>query len=216
MSLHLLISMQSRKPIYDDNEKSPSSIPTRTPVSSDLRSTVPKARLPTPTDRLAIQIGKSRMFIYAHIAAVEDKVNSMMDSFFHLENSFTGTIASLAPSSESGEKLMPGCLYVLVAAMSGSIISRNRNIFLRGAVPVALGIGAGWIVLPVTMRNISDLLWTYEEKFPVLAEGHLRTRKSIEKAWDMAKLHKDHAVRVVDEKISEGREAIEGWVKKGK
>jgi organizing structure protein 2 len=156
------------------------------------------------------------MFLYAHIAAAEDKVNSLMDSYFHLENSFTGTIASLAPSPQSGEKLMPGCLYVLVAAMSGSIISRNRNVLLRGAVPLALGIGAGWIVLPVTMRNISDLLWTYEENFPIVAEGHLRTRKSLEKAWEMAKIHKDQAVRIVDEKIVEGREAIEGWVKKGK
>jgi MICOS complex subunit MIC26 len=156
------------------------------------------------------------MFLHAHVAAVETRVNSAMDSFLHLENSFTSTIASLAPPPQSGEKLMPGTLYVLVAAMTGSIISRNRNIVLRGVVPLAVGIGAGWVVLPITMRNISDLLWKYEEKFPVIADGHLRTRESIQRAWEMTRVHTQAAVATVDEKIGEGREAIEGWVRKGK
>ena len=111
---------------------------------------------------------------------------------------------------------MPGTLYVLVAAMTGSIISRNRNIVLRGVVPLAVGIGAGWIVLPITMRNISELLWKYEEKFPAIADGHLRTRKSIQRAWEMTRVHTQAAVSTVDEKIGESREAIEGWVRKGK
>jgi organizing structure protein 2 len=156
------------------------------------------------------------MFLHAHVAAVETRVNSVMDSFLHLENSFTSTIASLAPPPQSGEKLMPGTLYVLVAAMTGSIMSRNRNIVLRGVVPLAVGIGAGWVVLPITMRNISDLLWKYEEKFPVIADGHLRTRESIQRAWEMTRVRTQAAVATVDEKIGEGREAVEGWVRKGK
>ena len=106
----------------------------------------------------------------------------MMDSFLHLENSFTSTIASLAPPPQSGEKLLPGTLYVLVAAMTGSIISRNRNIVLRGVVPLAVGIGAGWVFLPITMRNISDLLWKYEEKFPAIADSHLENEKEYSKS----------------------------------
>lgn len=111
---------------------------------------------------------------------------------------------------------MPGALYVLVAAMTGSIVSRNRNIVLRGVVPLAVGIGAGWVVLPHTMRNVSDLLWKYEQRFPAVADGHLRTRASIEKAWKMAKVHTQQAVHVVDDKVSSGRESVEGWVRKGK
>jgi len=139
-----------------------------------------------------------------------------MDSFLHLESSFTSTIASLAPSPQSGEKLMPGTLYVLVAAMTGSIISRNRNILLRATFPLAVGIGAGWIVLPTTMRNVSDLLWKYEERFPAIADGHIRTRQSIEQAWKFARVHTKLAVDKVDETVHEGRETVEGWVKKGK
>ena len=111
---------------------------------------------------------------------------------------------------------MPGSLYVLVAAMTGSIVSRNRNIFLRATVPLAVGIGAGWVVLPVTMRNVSDLLWKYEQRFPAIADGHIRTREGIEKTWRMARIHTQQAVNIVDDRVSSGREAVEGWVKKGK
>jgi organizing structure protein 2 len=164
---------------------------------------------------LAVQIGKTRLFLQSHVVAAETKVNSAMDSFLHLENSFTSTIASLAPSPQSGERLLPGSIYVLVAAMTGSIVSRNRNILLRSAVPLAVGVGAAWVVLPVTMRNVSDLLWKYEEKFPAVAESHLRARQSIEKGWYMAKIHTQGAVKAVDEKVGEGREVVEGWVRKG-
>jgi organizing structure protein 2 len=156
------------------------------------------------------------VFLYAHVAAAEDKVNELMDSALHLESSFTSTIASLAPPPQSGEKLMPGSLYVLVAAMTGSIVSRNRNILLRATVPLAVGIGAGWVVLPITMRNVADLVWKYEQRFPAIADGHIRTREGIEKAWRMAAIHTKQAVDIVDDKVTYGREAVEGWVKKGK
>jgi len=156
------------------------------------------------------------MFLYTRVATAENRVNEFMDSALDLESSFTSTIASLAPPPQSGEKLMPGALYVLVATMTGSIISRNRNILLRGAVPLAVGIGAGWIVLPITMRNVSDLLWKYEQRFPAIADGHIRTREGVEKAWRMARVHTQQTVNVVDDGISSGREMAEGWVKKGK
>lgn len=177
--------------------------------------TTQKAASRTPTDRLAAQIGKTRLFIYAHVAAAENKVNEVMNSAFDLETNFVNTIASLAPSYQSGEKLMPGSIYVLVAAMAGSIVARNRNIVLRATIPMAVGVSAGWIVLPVTMRNISDLIWKYEERFPAIADGHIRTREGIEKAWKMARIHSKQAGNIIDEKLTSGREAVEGWVQKG-
>lgn len=154
--------------------------------------------------------------MYAHVAAAENKVNEIMDSAFDLESNFVDTIASLAPPRESGEKLIPGSLYVLVAAMTGSIVARNRNIVLRASLPLAVGVGAGWVVLPITMRNISDLLWKYEERFPAIADGHIRTRQGIEKAWTMARIHTKQASNIVDEKITSSRETVEGWIKQGK
>jgi organizing structure protein 2 len=81
---------------------------------------------------------------------------------------------------------------------------------------LAVGIGAGWVVLPVTMRNVSELLWKYEQKSPVIADAHIRTRESIDKVWRMARIHTQQAVNIVDDKVSAGREAAEGWVRKGK
>ncbi|KAM5351619.1 hypothetical protein ACJ41O_004342 [Fusarium nematophilum] len=210
-----------RKPIYDDIEI-PSSNPAPVPPPPVAeKPTAPaeeeqKPRSPTPTDRLAVHIGTARLALYKYAVAAENKVNETMDSAFNLEQSFTSTIASLAPSRESGEQLMPGTIYVLVAAMAGSIITRNRSIILRASLPLALGIGAGWTVLPVTMRNVSDLTWKYEQRFPVVAESHVRLRESILKGISFAKSHSQVGVRYVDEKVTDAREAVEGWVQQGK
>ncbi|KAI8676956.1 hypothetical protein LRP88_10024 [Fusarium phalaenopsidis] len=215
-------SSLKRKPIYDDFEiPKPNPAPVTPPPAAaqpaePVDEEEPKARSPTPTDRLAVHIGKARLALYEYAVAAENKVNETMDSAFNLEQSFTSTIASLAPSRESGEQLMPGAIYVLVAAMAGSIITRNRSIVLRASLPLALGIGAGWTVLPVTMRNISDLTWKYEQRFPVVAQSHIRLRESILNGVSFAKTHSEVSVRYVDEKVTDAREAVEGWVQKGK
>ncbi|KAG8665807.1 hypothetical protein FPOAC2_10889 [Fusarium poae] len=212
-----------RKPIYDDFEI-PASKPApvtpppaaTTPVAEPVEEEEERHYKPTPTDRLAVYVGRGRLSLYKYAVAAETKVNEVMDSAFNLEQSFTSTIASLAPSRESGEQLMPGAIYVLVAAMAGSIITRNRNILLRTSLPLALGIGAGWTVIPVTMRNVSDLTWKYEQRFPVVAQSHIRLRESIINSASFAKAHSQVGVKYVDEKVTDAREAVEGWVQKGK
>ncbi|KAI0195945.1 apolipo protein O-domain-containing protein [Astrocystis sublimbata] len=224
-----------KKPIYDDFDDIP--LPKRTtPVPSPASETIPSSakpfpaeptakehsilsvssRGPTPTDRLAEQIGKARLFLYKQAVSAEDGVNAAINKAFHLEQSFTSTVASLAPSRESGEQLMPGLVYVLVASMAGSIVSRNRNILVRASLPLALGVGAGWLVIPVTMTNVSDLLWKYEKRFPAVADAHLRTREGIERAWHMTKLHTELGKTYVEDKVHDARDSVEDWVKKGK
>jgi organizing structure protein 2 len=215
-------SIPHKKPIYDDDvailppTSTPSSTAITTPATPAPRASIPKSSGPTPTDRLAVQIGKTRMFLYAHVAAAENKFNQWMDGALHLENSFTSTVASLAPPRETGEKLMPGAIYVLVAAMAGSIVTRNRNILLRGVVPLGVGIAAGWVVLPITMRNVGDLVWKYEQRFPVVADTHLRTKASIKHIWETGRAHSSMARYRVQEKLEEVRGSAEDWVRKGK
>ncbi|CEJ94998.1 hypothetical protein VHEMI10502 [[Torrubiella] hemipterigena] len=217
-----------RKPIYDEFEADPTVATLQPPTPSsgavekaaheivDKVEKVKKNRGPTPTDRLAVEIGKARMFLYRCAVSAEDKVNETMDCAFNLEQSFTSTLASLAPARESGEKLMPGAIYVLVAAMAGSIITRRSNILLRATAPLALGVGAGWTVLPVTMRNVSDLTWKYEQRFPAVADTHLKIRDGLLKGVSFAKVHTQLGVRYVDEKVTDARETVEGWVQQGK
>ncbi|EAA35355.1 hypothetical protein GE21DRAFT_375 [Neurospora crassa] len=182
----------------------------------DVLASTNTPRGPTPTDRLAAQIRRARLFLYKQACVAEDAVNAGMSRAFDLEHSFTSTVAGLAPPRESGERLMPGLIYVLVSGMAGSIVARNRNVVLRGATPLAFGLGAAWVVLPVTMNNVSSLVWKYEQKFPAVADAHIRTREGIEKGIYMAKVHAEIAQHKVDEAVTSVRETVEGWVRKGK
>ena len=139
-----------------------------------------------------------------------------MTSLFRLESSFTRTIADLAPPLQSGEHLMPGSLYVLVSAMAGSIVTRNRNLFLRTTVPVAVGVGVAWTLLPYTMRNVSGFVWRVEERVPFVAENHLRVRRAVEEGWREVGANGKKVGEWSEGVVREGRDLVEGWVRKGK
>jgi hypothetical protein len=64
--------------------------------------------------------------------------------------------------------------------------------------------------------NVADLAWEYEKRVPVIAESHIRLRESIEKSVSFARVHGQVGVQYVDEKVTDAREAVEGWVKQGK
>lgn len=171
---------------------------------------------PTPTDRLAVQIGRARLALYQQAVRSEQAVDNALTATLRLEHSFTSTIRSLGPPKESGEKIFPGALYVLVASMAGSIITRNRNILLRASVPAVVGIAAANVVLPITTRNVGDLIWTYEERFPVLADTHLRTKERISRFIETGKAHAGMTAGMVEGKLADTRESLEGWVKRGR
>lgn len=205
----LNFSQLVRKPIYSNLPSVPQ--PRKSgPPSSDSPSPSP-----TPTDRLATQIRTGRLFIHAYAKIAEDRTNAFMSNVLKQEQSLTSTIASLAPPLESGERLMPGALYVLVASMAGSIISRNRNILLRATTPAAVGIGAAYVVLPYTMRNVGDLVWAFEEKSEVIASNHLRIRGAAVEAIKEAKITGERTKEWSERIVRDGRELVEGWVRKG-
>ena len=68
------------------------------------------------------------------------------------------------------------------------------------------------MVLPITMRNVGDLAWTYEEKVPALADAHLRTRRSLEDAWRFSKVHAQLGAKKVEEGVNGARQEVEKWV----
>lgn len=110
--------------------------------------------------------------------------------------------------------MMPGALYVLVATMAGSIVSRNRNILLRASVPFAVGLGAAWTVFPATTRNIADLIWTYEEKSPLIANNHMRVRGASTEGWRQIKARGEATRQWSENIVRESRRAVENWVRK--
>lgn len=143
-------------------------------------------------------------------------MNSMMNKVLQLESDFTSTIASLAPPRGSNEKVLPGSVYILVAAMAGSIITRNRNILLRATVPLATGITTAHYVLPITTRNVGDLIWKYEERYPVIRDNHLLIKERVSHFIETGKAHSKMGLAMAEDKVQEARDSVEGWVKKGK
>ncbi|KAJ5129736.1 uncharacterized protein N7515_005775 [Penicillium bovifimosum] len=214
-----------RKPIYDDI---PSDIPEAVkptqpaapaaPVVSKLTS-APAAQQasssPTPTDILTAQVRQARLFLYSHSLAAEQGFNNFLSRALNIENCFTNTVASLAPSPESGERLLPGGVYVVVAAMAGSIVSRNRGIFLRTTSPLAFGTAAAYSLLPVTMRNVGELVWEYEQKVPAVAEQHLAIRERAEHIYYTGVAHSGMARQMMEEKIGDARKKLEELISKG-
>jgi organizing structure protein 2 len=194
----------SRKPIYDAPSYSPPSAANPAPSK------------PTPTDRLAEQIKKARLRTHRFVSTGEAHFNMTMARFFDLEESFTETVASLKPPVTSGERLLPNGIYVLVSTMTGSILVRNRGIFLRATVPAVIGVGAAWTFLPYTMTNVSELIWGWEKKVPAIAETHLRIRQGVEDAVKSVKGGIKEGKKWTDETVGGVRDKLEGLVKDGK
>jgi MICOS complex subunit MIC26 len=176
----------------------------------------PSSTSATPTDRLTGQVRRARVFLYEQSLAAEDGINSFMSYVLNKETSFTNTMASLAPAPETGEQLLPGVIYVLVATMTGSIITRNRGILLRSTIPLAMGIIAGWMLIPHTMRNIADLSWEFEQKVPLISNTHAEISGFTKEAWRQTQVHTRLAGDWLDETASAGREKLESWVKDAK
>lgn len=216
-----------KKPIYDDDielvpviqttspiHHTTANVPSTSPASTSTSTAVTAS--PTPTDRLAGQIRRARLQLYNLSTRAESSINNLMTRALRLETSFTNTVASLAPPKTANEPLVPGLVYVLVATMAGSIVSRNRNFLLRATVPVLFGVGAGWAVIPYTMRNVGDLVWFYERKYPVVADTHLRIKEQTKHIYETGKAHTMGTIARAEGLVEEGREKMEGWVKRGK
>ncbi|KAL1877214.1 hypothetical protein Plec18167_004902 [Paecilomyces lecythidis] len=200
-----------KKPIYDDfpTERTPAPPSLPSPPSASQPSS------PTPTDILTSQVREARLFLYKNCLAAENSFNDFLSRVLRIENAFTDTVASLKPSPESGEQLMPGGIYVIVSAMAGSIVSRNRGVILRATTPLAFGTVAAWSLLPVTMRNVSDLIWEYEKRVPAVAEQHLKIRETAENTWHTAVAHSAMTRARFEEKIGDARKKLEEIVSKG-
>jgi MICOS complex subunit MIC26 len=83
------------------------------------------------------------------------------------------------------EQLTPAVLYVGVASLSGSILSRNRSIFTRALLPTAFFYLSFNHFLPKTTKNVSAYAGSLEEKhFPVLAQKHTVAIAHTRMTWE--------------------------------
>jgi organizing structure protein 2 len=154
--------------------------------------------------------------VHSQVARVEDGFNSTLDRAFALEHSFTSTVASLHPARSTGETVLPGAIYVLVAAMGASVLTRGSFVLVRAALPLAVGVGAAQYILPVTSHNVGQLVWKWEKRFPAIANAHENTQKRVTQFVKTGIDHSKMSGEMLTNKIGAARESMEDWVKKGK
>jgi organizing structure protein 2 len=202
-----------RKPIYDDDSDTPAPPPPPTRANPTSPSSPPA---PTPTDRLAGHIGKARLAVYERTASLERSADALLARAFAAERTVADTVASLAPSRASGETLLPGAVYALVAAMGASIAVRGRGVVVRGAAPVVAGVVVAKALLPETCGNVERLVWRAEQKVPGLAEAHERAQERAERFVRTGLEHSRMGVQQLEDGVGNVRRKIEEWVSKGR
>jgi len=100
------------------------------------------------------------------------------------------------------EPLTLGLLYVGVSALTGSILARNRSIFLRFTLPPTLLLLSFDHFLPKTYHNLSSYLGSLEDKYlPAVAEKH-----------DIAKAHTAMTWERIMDATKDGRTTLGGGV----
>ncbi|KAJ9084021.1 hypothetical protein DSO57_1028480 [Entomophthora muscae] len=72
-----------------------------------------------------------------------------------LEKKTETTVLNLVPKDEI---FIPNALYVGIVGISGSILTRNRNILLRTLAPLSLGTLSAYYFIPGTTNNIAKLI----------------------------------------------------------
>jgi len=71
-------------------------------------------------------------------------------------------------------------------------------------------------VLPVTSRNVGALMWSYEKKWPVVADAHARGQERIERFVRTGIDHSKMGGQMLQQKVGGLRERVEEWVAKGR
>lgn len=86
------------------------------------------------------------------------------------------------------ESLTPGIIYVLIAGLTGSVISRTRAFPIRFLTPPLFTVLAMPYFLPKTSSNIRQYLSDVEDRhFPEFAQRHDQIMSTSESHWEMLK-----------------------------
>lgn len=111
---------------------------------------------------------------------VQNYLNRGYERYDYNEKKVTGILSSL---HEKQEDLFPNFIYIVIAALSGNIIARQRGILSRFLIPPTLGLAAFRYFLPQTCSNTFSFFWKFEErKFPTVADQQKKTYYTAE-SW---------------------------------
>lgn len=116
-------------------------------------------------DYLAQFFQRIRLNLAGSIDRTSQCLQSKSSQYYKHEKNITSTIANL--HSDPREELLPGFAYIVVGAMSGSVLTRSKNIFARFTAPLILGSACFYYALPTTFKNTARLVHELESSaFP--------------------------------------------------
>lgn len=188
---------KKRLNIYDEDE----------PTKIEPQASEKKKEQPSPApvnvktfESLEQNMSVARKWLIKQIDFGKEKVDSSVEKYLNVERSLSSTVAGLKSEKED---LLPGGIYILISALSGSILTRNRGFLLRGATPLVLGIGAFGYFLPQTFQNTRNLVWKYEQRAPALASYHTQAQDQV-----------NSFVKTVNNTVEDSKQGLETGVHK--
>lgn len=136
------------------------------------------------------------------ISATQDYLDEGKGKVNQAERKLTGTMSSL---HDRREDLLPNSIYVVIAALSGNIMARQRGIVAKATLPVVMGLASFKYFLPETFGNTMGFLWKMEQKsLPELADTQV---KALEKASSLVSQVEQTATSS-QESVSSGVETL--------
>ncbi|KAI5954775.1 hypothetical protein KGF57_003798 [Candida theae] len=103
----------------------------------------------------------AREFTSARASDLSNWVNKNYTKFNDTERLITSTVSDLHHKKED---LLPNGIYVIVAALAGTIAARPRGVIAKLTFPVITGLAAFKYFLPVTFDNTREFTWRLEQK----------------------------------------------------
>ncbi|KAJ2777819.1 hypothetical protein H4R18_004944 [Coemansia javaensis] len=166
------VHAEGKKPIYDDGS------------GEQQQRRVPGGRGAEPV-RLTAALRAAREAAADALGEAQRGGQRLVDGWIRAERSVERVVRSTVPETE---RLMPGALYVGVAALAGPIFTRRRNVLVRWASPFAFGAAAAAWFLPGTASVVARNVW-----------GRYGDPAAIDRACDSARALWDVQTRARDQ-----------------
>ncbi|WVN88389.1 uncharacterized protein L203_103596 [Cryptococcus depauperatus CBS 7841] len=130
----------------------------------------PQITLVEAQNPLVSYVARSREAVNGILGEAKSSVQNGVSRWISFERSVEREVKSVLPHDEY---LTPGIIYVLVASLSGSVLTRTRSLPVRFLAPPLFTLLAFPYFLPKTSHNIRGYFSKLEDKyFPEFAAKH--------------------------------------------
>jgi len=144
----------------------------------------PEIQLVRTDSELARHVGVSREYATSTYLDAQSKVHSAVEKWIGVETAVERQVKEIIPADEP---MTPGLLYVGVATLTGSVLSRRRSLPIRVLLPPAFFAISLAYFLPKTSHNLSAYLSSLESHYaPGFAAQHSEFSKTVSQSISTA------------------------------